>query len=180
MSVCLFLTLFPPISLLLFFFFFLLQSQEYCRSCVLFIVLYVCLRCDSGGDCECLCTAIAAYAEECNRRGVYIRWRSQELCRMLRHSTSSHITCTATVVFLSYCKFCLLCVGTVVHSVSVFFPAALQCENGLVYDPCGPACSTSCPSIQHSPQSQCSTLSCVEGCFCPAGTVWLGKNQLPH
>ncbi|CAK6975811.1 SCO-spondin isoform X5 [Scomber scombrus] len=37
--------------------------------------------CDSGGDCECLCTAIAAYAEECNRRGVYIRWRSQELCR---------------------------------------------------------------------------------------------------
>ncbi|KAK2514067.1 hypothetical protein Q9233_015180 [Columba guinea] len=37
--------------------------------------------CDSGGDCECLCTAIAAYAEECGRRGIHIRWRSQELCR---------------------------------------------------------------------------------------------------
>ncbi|NXK15373.1 SSPO protein, partial [Herpetotheres cachinnans] len=36
--------------------------------------------CDSGGDCECLCTAIAAYAEECSRRGVHVRWRSQELC----------------------------------------------------------------------------------------------------
>ncbi|XP_056190274.1 LOW QUALITY PROTEIN: SCO-spondin-like [Falco biarmicus] len=36
--------------------------------------------CDSGGDCECLCTAIAAYAEECGRRGVHVRWRSQELC----------------------------------------------------------------------------------------------------
>ncbi|KAM9572871.1 SCO-spondin-like [Guaruba guarouba] len=36
--------------------------------------------CDSGGDCECLCTAIATYAEECGRRGVHVRWRSQELC----------------------------------------------------------------------------------------------------
>lgn len=38
-------------------------------------------RCDSGGDCECLCTAIATYAEECSQRGVSVRWRSQELCR---------------------------------------------------------------------------------------------------
>ncbi|XP_062426817.1 LOW QUALITY PROTEIN: SCO-spondin-like [Rhea pennata] len=36
--------------------------------------------CDSGGDCECLCTAIAAYAEQCSQRGVHVRWRSQELC----------------------------------------------------------------------------------------------------
>lgn len=37
--------------------------------------------CDSGGDCECLCSAIATYADECARRGLYVRWRSQELCR---------------------------------------------------------------------------------------------------
>lgn len=55
------------------------------------------------------------------------------------------------------------------------FSAALQCENGLLYHPCGPACSPSCPSIQQSPHSQCATLSCVEGCFCPAGTVLHGK-----
>ncbi|XP_056594756.1 SCO-spondin [Triplophysa dalaica] len=84
--------------------------------------------CDSGGDCECLCTAIAAYAEECNRRGVYIRWRSQELC-------------------------------------------PLQCENGLVYEACGPACSPECPSAPSNPETLCSALSCVEGCFCPHGTV---------
>ncbi|NWJ06236.1 SSPO protein, partial [Crypturellus undulatus] len=36
--------------------------------------------CDSGGDCECLCTAIATYAEECGQRGIHVRWRSQELC----------------------------------------------------------------------------------------------------
>ncbi|KAM6977691.1 SCO-spondin [Aplochiton taeniatus] len=101
--------------------------QQYYDWCV-----FDACGCDSGGDCECLCTAIAAYAEECNRRGVYIRWRSQELC-------------------------------------------PLQCENGLVYEACGPACSPSCPSESRSPESQCSALSCVEGCFCPAGTVRHGK-----
>ncbi|KAJ8278768.1 hypothetical protein COCON_G00058340 [Conger conger] len=80
--------------------------------------------CDSGGDCECLCTAVAAYAEECNRRGIYIRWRSQSLC-------------------------------------------PLQCENGLVYEPCGSACAPSCPGSMQSADSACSALSCVEGCFCP-------------
>lgn len=37
--------------------------------------------CDSGGDCECLCTAIASYAHECGKHGVPIKWRTQELCR---------------------------------------------------------------------------------------------------
>ncbi|XP_068160698.1 SCO-spondin [Antennarius striatus] len=107
--------------------------QQYYDWCV-----FDACGCDSGGDCECLCTAIAVYAEECNRQGVYIRWRSQELC-------------------------------------------PLQCENGLVYDPCGPACSPSCPGVRHSPASQCGALSCVEGCFCPAGTVLRGERCVfPH
>ena len=33
-----------------------------------------------GGDCECLCTAIAAYARACNEAGLCIPWRSNELC----------------------------------------------------------------------------------------------------
>ncbi|KAF7263559.1 hypothetical protein GWI33_001874, partial [Rhynchophorus ferrugineus] len=36
--------------------------------------------CDQGGDCECLCTALAAYAQECNNRGAPVKWRSQHLC----------------------------------------------------------------------------------------------------
>ncbi|CAH1790411.1 unnamed protein product, partial [Owenia fusiformis] len=36
--------------------------------------------CDSGGDCECLCTAIANFGEECNRVGSPVRWRSQHMC----------------------------------------------------------------------------------------------------
>ncbi|MGH0153390.1 UNVERIFIED_CONTAM: hypothetical protein FKN15_041923 [Acipenser sinensis] len=84
--------------------------------------------CDSGGDCECLCTAIAAYAEECNKRGVYTRWRSQELCPM-------------------------------------------QCDNGLVYEACGPACTQTCESLRGQADPLCSALSCVEGCFCSEGMV---------
>ncbi|GFN75363.1 sco-spondin [Plakobranchus ocellatus] len=36
--------------------------------------------CDLGGDCECLCTSLAAYAHECAVRGVAIKWRSNDLC----------------------------------------------------------------------------------------------------
>ncbi|XP_036410900.1 SCO-spondin [Megalops cyprinoides] len=103
-------------------------SQQFYDWCV-----FDACGCDSGGDCECLCTAIAAYAEECNRRGVYVRWRSQELC-------------------------------------------PLQCENGLVYEACGPACTPTCSSSPQSPDSGCGALSCVEGCFCAPETVWNGNS----
>ncbi|XP_031570800.1 mucin-2-like [Actinia tenebrosa] len=42
--------------------------------------LYDTCACDSGGDCECLCTAIAAYAHACSSHGVPITWRTQQLC----------------------------------------------------------------------------------------------------
>lgn len=128
------------------------------------ILLPICFcSCDSGGDCECLCTAIAAYAEECNRRGVYIRWRSQELCRMLKLYTSATsglcwLDTAQLTVFVAFC-----------------FSSALQCEKGLVYNPCGPTCSPSCPYVQQDSYSLCSAFSCVEGCFCPPRMVLNGK-----
>ncbi|MGH0151900.1 UNVERIFIED_CONTAM: hypothetical protein FKN15_042606 [Acipenser sinensis] len=36
--------------------------------------------CDSGGDCECFCTAVASYAEACNEADVCVVWRSPEIC----------------------------------------------------------------------------------------------------
>ncbi|XP_037549257.1 mucin-5AC [Nematolebias whitei] len=36
--------------------------------------------CDTGGDCECLCTAVAAYAKACNTAGACIHWRTPKLC----------------------------------------------------------------------------------------------------
>ncbi|XP_067105514.1 mucin-2-like [Osmerus mordax] len=36
--------------------------------------------CDSGGDCECFCTAVAAYAEACNEAGACVSWRAPQIC----------------------------------------------------------------------------------------------------
>uniref|UniRef100_A0A8B9HTT1 VWFD domain-containing protein n=1 Tax=Astyanax mexicanus TaxID=7994 RepID=A0A8B9HTT1_ASTMX len=36
--------------------------------------------CDTGGDCECFCTAVAAYAEACNAVGVCVAWRTPKVC----------------------------------------------------------------------------------------------------
>ncbi|XP_059391922.1 mucin-2-like [Carassius carassius] len=36
--------------------------------------------CDTGGDCECFCTAVAAYAQACNEAGVCVDWRTPEIC----------------------------------------------------------------------------------------------------
>ncbi|XP_035538112.1 mucin-5B-like [Morone saxatilis] len=36
--------------------------------------------CDTGGDCECFCTAVAAYAEACNQAGICIQWRTPKIC----------------------------------------------------------------------------------------------------
>ncbi|XP_076011987.1 mucin-2-like [Genypterus blacodes] len=36
--------------------------------------------CDTGGDCECFCTAVAAYARACNEAGACVRWRTPTIC----------------------------------------------------------------------------------------------------
>uniref|UniRef100_A0A8C4PY82 VWFD domain-containing protein n=1 Tax=Eptatretus burgeri TaxID=7764 RepID=A0A8C4PY82_EPTBU len=71
----------------------MIQSDIFkdCHKEVYHIPYYeACVRdscaCDSGGDCECLCTAIAAYAAACNEAGVCIRWRTPELCRKIELS----------------------------------------------------------------------------------------------
>nr|XP_042904159.1 uncharacterized protein LOC107439698 isoform X4 [Parasteatoda tepidariorum] len=51
------------------------EVEDYYRRCV----LDAC-ACNSGGDCECLCAVVGAYALKCARKGVIIKWRSQELC----------------------------------------------------------------------------------------------------
>ncbi|XP_074854647.1 mucin-5B-like [Carettochelys insculpta] len=38
--------------------------------------------CDTGGDCECFCTAVAAYAQACSQFGVCVAWRTPSICPM--------------------------------------------------------------------------------------------------
>uniref|UniRef100_A0A8C5H7S2 Mucin-5AC-like n=1 Tax=Gouania willdenowi TaxID=441366 RepID=A0A8C5H7S2_GOUWI len=35
--------------------------------------------CDTGGDCECACTAVASYAKACNEAGACVKWRSPRM-----------------------------------------------------------------------------------------------------
>ncbi|XP_075692869.1 mucin-2-like [Rhinoderma darwinii] len=36
--------------------------------------------CDSGGDCECFCTAVGAYAQECTKAEACVYWRTPDVC----------------------------------------------------------------------------------------------------
>ena len=51
--------------------------EQYIEACV-----WDSCACNRGGDCECMCTAVAAYVHQCNIEGVHIKWRDQRNCRM--------------------------------------------------------------------------------------------------
>uniref|UniRef100_A0A7N9AKR3 VWFD domain-containing protein n=1 Tax=Mastacembelus armatus TaxID=205130 RepID=A0A7N9AKR3_9TELE len=36
--------------------------------------------CNTGGDCECFCAAVAAYAAACNEAGACVKWRTPTIC----------------------------------------------------------------------------------------------------
>ncbi|XP_078475850.1 uncharacterized protein LOC144737071 isoform X2 [Lampetra planeri] len=56
-----------------------------CHNMVEYLPYYTaCVRdscgCDTGGDCHCLCTSLASYAQACGSAGVCLRWRTPDLC----------------------------------------------------------------------------------------------------
>uniref|UniRef100_UPI001A9D23C4 mucin-5B n=1 Tax=Ictidomys tridecemlineatus TaxID=43179 RepID=UPI001A9D23C4 len=51
------------------------DSTKYYEACV-----HDACACDSGGDCECFCTAVAAYAQACHEAGVCVSWRTPDMC----------------------------------------------------------------------------------------------------
>uniref|UniRef100_A0A3Q4AAK2 VWFD domain-containing protein n=1 Tax=Mola mola TaxID=94237 RepID=A0A3Q4AAK2_MOLML len=36
--------------------------------------------CNAGGDCECFCSTVAAYAAACNEAGACVKWRTPTVC----------------------------------------------------------------------------------------------------
>ncbi|XP_076144123.1 otogelin [Alosa pseudoharengus] len=36
--------------------------------------------CNRGGDCECFCTSVAAYAHQCCQQGITVDWRTPSVC----------------------------------------------------------------------------------------------------
>lgn len=61
-------------------------------------------NCNLGGDCECLCTSIAAYAHKCCQQGAAIHWRSPLLCGMYLGwpRTRAHLTGISDIFLPSY------------------------------------------------------------------------------
>lgn len=53
-----------------------IEPNEYYQACV-----DDACACDTGGDCECFCTAVAAYAQACNELDICISWRTPSICR---------------------------------------------------------------------------------------------------
>uniref|UniRef100_A0A8C9DZT8 Uncharacterized protein n=1 Tax=Phocoena sinus TaxID=42100 RepID=A0A8C9DZT8_PHOSS len=51
------------------------ESARYYEACV-----SDACACDSGGDRECFCTAVAAYAQACHEAGVCVSWRTPDIC----------------------------------------------------------------------------------------------------
>ncbi|KAH0620986.1 hypothetical protein JD844_021942 [Phrynosoma platyrhinos] len=45
--------------------------------------------CDNVADCECFCTAVAAYSKSCSRAGICIDWRSPTNCRKYSQNKSA-------------------------------------------------------------------------------------------
>ncbi|XP_042561395.1 mucin-2-like isoform X2 [Clupea harengus] len=50
--------------------------------------------CDNGGDCECFCTAVAAYAQACNEAGVCVAWRTPDICPVYCDYYNGPLNCT--------------------------------------------------------------------------------------
>ncbi|CAF4434294.1 unnamed protein product, partial [Rotaria sp. Silwood2] len=55
--------------------------------------LYDACHCDTGGDCECLCTSLSAFAEKCQSIDVSVKWRTQDKCPMQCEYGKIYMSC---------------------------------------------------------------------------------------
>lgn len=68
---------------------------RFLKSCI-----FDACACDQGGDCECLCTAIAAYAHACTMKGIPIRWRTPDLCREYKKNFLRELSSEKLITFI--------------------------------------------------------------------------------
>ncbi|XP_057292411.1 SCO-spondin-like isoform X2 [Hydractinia symbiolongicarpus] len=123
--------------------------------------------CDMGGDCECLCTAVSAYAEACNAQGVHIKWRSQQLCPIQCEQCQEYKPCgssnprTCRNICTVQSEFPVKCVegcvcsnDTVLHNGKCIKQAECPCYHD---------------NMEHKPGSfiiiNCQECTCKDGCL---------------
>ncbi|XP_076123315.1 uncharacterized protein muc2.1 [Alosa pseudoharengus] len=107
--------------------------------------------CDNGGDCECFCTAVAAYAQACNEAGVCVAWRTPDICPVYCDYYNGPAECT-----WHYSPCHTPCYKTCLHPDGI-------CSNPLPnLEGCYPVCPPDKPIFDEGQQI------CVEeceGCF---------------
>ncbi|XP_040264825.1 mucin-6-like [Bufo bufo] len=62
------------------------NHQKYFQAC-----LNDACACDTGGDCECLCEAVQAYAAACLSAGICVDWRTPDFCPVYCDYENTHI-----------------------------------------------------------------------------------------
>jgi hypothetical protein len=55
--------------------------------------LFDACSCDKGGDCECLCSSLASFAEKCLEIGVPVKWRTQGRCPLQCEYGHEYLPC---------------------------------------------------------------------------------------
>ncbi|CAH2325411.1 mucin-5AC [Pelobates cultripes] len=105
--------------------------------------------CDSGGDCECFCTAVASYAQACSEAGVCITWRTPTVCPLFCDYHNSIGECE-----WHYKPCGHRCMKTCKNPKG-------ECQYGLLgCEGCYPDCPASRPYFNEE------TLKCVAQCGC--------------
>ncbi|XP_041365590.1 SCO-spondin-like, partial [Gigantopelta aegis] len=112
--------------------------------------------CDLGGDCECLCTAIAAYAHECAIKGTPIHWRSNDLCAIECPDCMTYNPCVST------------CPKKTCDNRLVFDSITVDCKKDLCFEGCdlqtcppGQVFDGSVSPMKCIPEPFCTTTACV-------------------
>ncbi|WAR09836.1 SSPO-like protein [Mya arenaria] len=101
--------------------------QEYIDRCV-----FDACACDTGGDCDCLCTAVAAYAHQCSMSGVTIKWRTEEFCPIMCENCKTYNPC------ISICPR-KTCDNRLVYDTLTQDCGQETCVEGCDIEPCQPA-----------------------------------------
>ncbi|XP_053305743.1 mucin-5AC-like [Spea bombifrons] len=117
---------------------------KYYESCI-----HDACACDTGGDYECFCTAVASYAQACSEAGVCISWRTPTICPLFCDYFNTPGECA-----WHYKPCGPRCMKTCRNPKG-------ECQYDLVgIEGCYPACPASKPYFNED------TLKCVSKCGC--------------
>ncbi|XP_062822100.1 mucin-6 [Anolis carolinensis] len=131
--------------------------------------------CDTGGDCECMCDAIAVYAKACLDVGVCIDWRTPDFCPVYCDYFNSHKKSGMVGTYYYYvnelnctwhyrpCK-CL----NMSTSVGVNIEGCYNCSGDEYYNPktkscvpCGITPPTPTPTLTPTPTGEYNVFKCT-------------------